>query len=1091
MDQTKPISTKLFSLLQPAMDCTTFIGSGIFASTYSTLWMNDPTSKSGIVLAGFLNAATLGIVNHSATNEKTSSFYKIAITVVTLSISALTTPYLAILLKDRFAIVLTPQVALQIGGLNLVVKAATYVLTSLGSYATRATTAEEIEQLSDTHLQKKYQFFQTLEGKVDWNNQTEEVRLKYLKAFFTKGYSFVAFDDQTYKKMHFSTTLAVIKSYTKEQAVWLHNILSSQQLLLNLSPKVTEAYVTLFYNNELGPLLNLNKFTLPVQTLESIRNLNATQAAWYKHFSFVVSWVSFSLELQEALNAKFIEHGIAPNKLLPPSLEEIKKAPKNVVEKLYPESNLAWLGSSIDMQEALNESFIANAMASLPTHPQTIEKVNLLTDDEISSYHAAYTQGLCSHQFSDELQRAFSVRFMALKLLQPTPTWKFDYQIPTLDELNNISALQAGWHSRHFYSNPAIWSQLDFPLQVAYNKIFNDLYKSILFYYPYTPKDVETLNNKIVSDQLHSQYSNNKELWNNLTLEMQQALNTHFGKFGLALLEVTKNNPQAWGACSKLFQQNISSHFYNYFQTDAGKIEWDAKSEEDQLAYLNAFIQNNLPFIPFNNANLHKLDVFTTPAEINAYTSHQSLWIHHILSSKDPINLSREASQAYVDLFYKEGLPALPKKDQKNRILPGNIKLPIPTKDDEINSLTPAQTSWYKLLTEYMNHWKLFSLELQETLNQKFEKEKFTTWYLEPSSPEGVQNTSLPIIQKLIKKYEAKPEHWKNCSNEVKQALALRFYEFFQTDNGKKEWATPDSSKKLATWLYPLLSEIKDLALSDDAFTFYLNLFYSNDLKPLLSITNESYGNLFQNVPLPTVNSSDEMNKLTDNQVYWHRLFYTVVDKEFATLSLDLQYAWNLQFIKAKLETWPLQPSTSEDIEKASKPAICDIALQYTQKPAEWSSLRLAFKVDLNQRFVEFGIEPLLLVPPSEVEVITELSEPIIKKFAEQYDKKPLTWLDNSIDEQDAFNAKFKEFKLTERKTHPQNQYDVNNLSDDEIRNYHQSSILNGFDEDWTKAAFCKRFAALGLKLPAGWKAEQQAPQSNTGGILGWLFSNK
>ena len=225
MDCTKSISNKLYSLLQPAVDYTTFIGSGIFASTYSTIWINDPTSKSGIVLAGALNATALGIANYLTTDKETPLLKKIVITLVSLAITAFSTPYLAVALKDRFAIILTPQVAYQIAGLNLVAKTTTYILTTLVAYLTKPITLEEIKHLSVANLQQKHQFFQTDKGKVNWQNESEENQLAYLNSFIQNNLPFIPFDKAILCKLDLSTDPANIRQYTSNQAIWIYNII--------------------------------------------------------------------------------------------------------------------------------------------------------------------------------------------------------------------------------------------------------------------------------------------------------------------------------------------------------------------------------------------------------------------------------------------------------------------------------------------------------------------------------------------------------------------------------------------------------------------------------------------------------------------------------------------------------------------------------------------------------------------------------------------------------------------------------------------------------------------------------------------------
>ena len=312
MEQTKPMPSKLQPLFESIVDCSTIgLGLGIFAK-YAPIWINDPTSRSGIILAGVLNATALGIANYLTIDEKTPYLHKIVITVITLTATALATPYFALALKDRFMIILTPNVAFQMAGLNLAVKTIYYTVAYFGSQKTGQ--IEEIEHFSDVKIQEKYESFKTPDGKIKWMEQTEEVRLKYLKAFYDNDCSFFAFDNDTFKKMYVPVSEVIIKNITKPQASWIHNILTSREPL-ELQDDVAKNYVTLFYNNEFPPLPNLDNFTLPIEECD-VAHLNPTQVAWHKKFTKNdATWNLFSLELKDKLNKKFVESGLEANPL--------------------------------------------------------------------------------------------------------------------------------------------------------------------------------------------------------------------------------------------------------------------------------------------------------------------------------------------------------------------------------------------------------------------------------------------------------------------------------------------------------------------------------------------------------------------------------------------------------------------------------------------------------------------------------------------------------------------------------------------------------------------------------------------------------
>ena len=253
MEEIKPANNKIYYLLQPAVDYATFIGSGLLACSYSTIWVNDPTTKSGIVLAGLLNAtaATALEVANYCTKEEPPLYYKVVFTIVVLAATAFATPYLAILLKDRFATILTREIALQIGGLNLATKALTYALYLFASRITIPTTSQEIENLSSSKCKECYDFFQTEKGKIKWKNQSEEIQLSFLKTF---------------------------------------------------------------YKNDLPYFSSLPLHSLPnLQNIDEINALTPVKANWHKRLtSNVDKWNLLSKKLQYALNEKFVACNITP-----------------------------------------------------------------------------------------------------------------------------------------------------------------------------------------------------------------------------------------------------------------------------------------------------------------------------------------------------------------------------------------------------------------------------------------------------------------------------------------------------------------------------------------------------------------------------------------------------------------------------------------------------------------------------------------------------------------------------------------------------------------------------------------------------------
>ncbi len=459
MNDITLIRNEIYSLL-PAyvIDCATFAGSGILANSFSTIWMNDPTTKSGIAIAGLLNATALGIANNIAkTDDKTPLLHKIVLTVATLALTAIATPYLVTVLRDRFFVILTSKEQLQIGGLNLAAKAITYALS-----CKMPTTPEDIANFSPAKLKEDYDFFKTTTSFRIPLTQTEGLRLAYHNAFFKNDLPFFGFDWIAIGKMPFSQNPEEIVNYTKHQPLWLHHILSSPNSPI-LSKEISQPYVDLFYTNDLAPLdktldnkdrILPDSFTLPIpQTPDDINKLTENQVKWHHLFTKNFSnWKSISLELQYALYKKFYLHNLSLWPLIPSQETEIENAPICIIGVLYRQQKNSSHQISSQLQEVLNKRLDEFILVA----PKTFQDVQNLTDEEICKHHFSFA--FLHNEFStipsDAMQIEWSKRFIALELLPPCHSWSCNCEVPTTpDEFCNLENFQILWLWNSFSTN--------------------------------------------------------------------------------------------------------------------------------------------------------------------------------------------------------------------------------------------------------------------------------------------------------------------------------------------------------------------------------------------------------------------------------------------------------------------------------------------------------------------------------------------------------------------------------------------------------------------------------------------------------------
>ena len=487
MDNITPICKKITSLTPTyVVDYATFIGSGILASSSSTLWINDPTTKSGIALAGFFNATALGVVNYFLkTDENSSLGLKIILTIGTLAITSFAIPYLAIALKDRFAIVLTSHVALQVGGLNLAAKAITYMLYILGSRSTslkQLTTPEEINLLSPEQIKTYFNFFNNKENQIAWSSNSRDVKDAFTLAFLKHP---------EIQQMILPRDPDVIGRFTKLEAIVLHEHLLSAELVPPPSLQITESYVQLFFKHDLLPLnaysRNVNNQILPKNLpIPNDPNyfvgLTYPKMEWYELFlKDKNNWRLFTLELHHAYNIKGLEYNMPKKHLTPPDTLSIQNAHEDIILDLDSQiRNPIWGEPPLENFTKEMQDCLKNRIYSI--RDAYIEKitrfsVEQFTPEEIKNLWYLYTirfhieMGLPSVP----IQKALSKKFIALRLKPPYEYWECEYKLPVTPEgFKALKPFEWYWVRSHFSTYEGSREQLSPECLDAFRRYWSD-----------------------------------------------------------------------------------------------------------------------------------------------------------------------------------------------------------------------------------------------------------------------------------------------------------------------------------------------------------------------------------------------------------------------------------------------------------------------------------------------------------------------------------------------------------------------------------------------------------------------------------------
>lgn len=123
-----------FPKWEPALDVVTFGGAGAAACLYSGISMVNPAGI-GVLVASGVNALTSGALSLLfGSNDKEAQFLKLCATIVIIAASAFALPYAAATLGASSFFVLTSEVALTVGILDIFTKVATFATYRIGSW---------------------------------------------------------------------------------------------------------------------------------------------------------------------------------------------------------------------------------------------------------------------------------------------------------------------------------------------------------------------------------------------------------------------------------------------------------------------------------------------------------------------------------------------------------------------------------------------------------------------------------------------------------------------------------------------------------------------------------------------------------------------------------------------------------------------------------------------------------------------------------------------------------------------------------------------------------------------------------------------
>ena len=132
------------------------------------------------------------------------------------------------------------------------------------------------------------------------------------------------------------------------------------------------------------------------------------------------------------------------------------------------------------------------------------------------------------------------------------------------------------------------------------------------------------------------------------------------------------------------------------------------------------------------------------PTVIRSYSKSQALSSHAFLSSDNSTDpLPKELAKTYAEVFYKYDLKPL------KRILPTDFQLSIPQTCEEIMKLSPNQFAWYQHFTDHADNWKLFSLDLQDSYNNKCAQCKSLKRFIIPCDIKSIQDAKEYVVLAL------------------------------------------------------------------------------------------------------------------------------------------------------------------------------------------------------------------------------------------------------------------------------------------------------------------------------------------------------
>lgn len=459
MDKTpKSSKTNFYPFVELAIDSAAFIGSGIIANSYLTTWINGSANNGGIAFAAFLNANILALAYRlPGLAYRPGSLGKLIITILSISLSAFSAPYLVTPLANRFGLILSRQAAVQIACLNLAIKGSIYVLYLLGSHPIPLkipNTISEVTDLARFNEKRYFEYFVAEKGKQEWKNLKTDIQLSFWNLFMRERISINLFSecpicwkdikDQDFidnERLIFRVFSGFHNFCTQEERTYIHQ----KYFTLNISPY---------------PNMSLTKCFLKIlseKNPKEIYTFTLNQAKWAHMYFTTISSLPSSKEVVEAYFILFHRHNLKLSSdirenytgfssldlPLPKSTDEINQLSDIQVENYFrsTENINSWKRLTLTLQYALNCRFKLAVGKTWYLFPSSKNEIKDTSQEIIEELHEGEHIPYHWLHFSQDVQTILNGRFSEFEL-KTYPTF---YQPP-----ESIASLSMN-SARHYF----------------------------------------------------------------------------------------------------------------------------------------------------------------------------------------------------------------------------------------------------------------------------------------------------------------------------------------------------------------------------------------------------------------------------------------------------------------------------------------------------------------------------------------------------------------------------------------------------------------------------------------------------------------